>query len=158
MLSQSGLKVIIVDTDLRKPTQHKILACPNDKGLSDLVLQSAPQTNKYIHPTKVANLFLLPSGPKPPNPSELLASKRMQLIITQLKAEADIVLFDSSPFLSVTDAAVLGAQLDGVLILLDLGHTNRNEIPKIESCLQHVRSNLLGLVINHAPITRSYYY
>lgn len=159
VMAQSGLKVIAVDTDLRRPVQHHIFNIANDYGLSDSILHANPGVMEHLQPTQVENLWLLPSGALPPNPAELLGSKRMGEIIEELKANADLVLFDTPPTLLVTDAAVLAGRVDGVLLVNDAGTTRRAMSKRAAEELRRVHAPLLGLVMNRLSTRRgSYYY
>jgi len=159
VMAQSGLKVIAVDTDLRRPIQHKIFDIANESGLCDGILHANPSIMEYVQPTQVENLWLLPSGTIPPNPAELLGSKRMGEIIEELKANADLLIFDTPPALLVTDAAVLANRVDGVLLVNDAGSTRRGMTQRAAEELRRVHAPLLGLVMNRLSTRRgSYYY
>jgi non-specific protein-tyrosine kinase len=103
----------------------------------------------------VENLSLLPSGPLPPNPAEILGSRRMEEIIDVLKSRADIVLFDAPPVVAVTDAAVLGTKVDGVLLVVSAGKTRREHAQQAKEVLERVKVRLVGAVLNNAPSDRS---
>jgi Mrp family chromosome partitioning ATPase/capsular polysaccharide biosynthesis protein len=171
VLAQSGLRVIVVDTDLRRPVQHKIFDLPNRYGLSDALLQLqagvaeriyavgaldgdeandpvAQPVAPYLQPTMVANLRVLTTGKLPPNPAELLGSKRMLDLIEMLKSDADLVLFDSPPTLVVADAAILSGHVDGVIMVNDAGQTRTQETRRAVDELRRVGANLLGVVLN----------
>jgi non-specific protein-tyrosine kinase len=165
VMAQAGLNVIAVDTDLRKPVMHKVFGASNSHGLSDGILQTNPGPLEHLQDTEIENLRVLPSGPLPPNPAELLGSERMKAIIEQLSEEADIVLFDSPPSLVVTDAAILSARLDGVIMVNDAGHTRRDQARRGVEILQRVGANVLGVVLNRLSLRgggqyyyRHYYY
>ena len=160
VMAQTGLKVIAVDTDMRRPVLHKVFGLSNSHGLSDGILQTNPGLLEHLQATEIENLMLLPSGPLPPNPAELLGSARMKAIIEQLKKEADVVLFDSPPSLVVTDAAILSTGLDGVLLVNDAGHTRRDQARRGVEVLRQVGANVLGVVLNRLSLRRGghYYY
>jgi non-specific protein-tyrosine kinase len=160
VMAQAGLKVIAVDTDLRKPVMHKIFGVSNSHGLSDGILQTNPGPLEHLQDTQIDNLRVLPSGPLPPNPAELLGSERMKAIIEQLSNEADRVLFDSPPSLVVTDAAILSTRLDGVIMVNDAGHTRRDQARRGVEILQRVGANVLGVVLNRLSLRTGgqYYY
>lgn len=158
VMAQSGLRVILVDTDLRRPVQHKIFGLPNRHGLSDAVLDPAGGLRQHLQPTGVENLRLLASGSLPPNPAELLASEKMKDLIEELKRDADVVLFDSPPALVVADAAILGTRVDGVILVNDAGRTRSNEARRAADELRRVRATLLGVVLNRLTIGSSGYY
>jgi non-specific protein-tyrosine kinase len=105
--------------------------------------------------TGIPNLRLLPSGPLPPNPSELLGSRRMLEIVERLQAEADYVLFDSPPVIAVTDAAVLASKVDGVLLVISAGKTKRDLAQKAKAMLEKVNARIVGVVLNNAKYDTS---
>ena len=160
VMAQSGMKVIIVDTDMRRPVQHRIFNLPNRDGMSDAVIRSQVNVIDHLQETGIENLRLMSSGSLPPNPAELLGSERMLYIIEELKKISDIVLFDSPPTLVVADAAILGSRTDGVLLVTDSGNTRTTEARRAVEELRRVRVNLLGVVLNRVPLggRGSYYY
>jgi len=111
VMAQAGKRVILADTDLRRPTLHELFQLPREPGLTDLLLQEDPDVEGFLRPTEVEGLSVLPSGPLPPNPSELLSSPRLGQVIEDLKERVDLVLFDSPPVLAVTDATVLATRV-----------------------------------------------
>jgi succinoglycan biosynthesis transport protein ExoP len=160
VIAQSGNRVILVDTDLRRPVQHRIFSLPNRNGLSDSVLHPVDDIRERLQDTGIANLQLLSSGSLPPNPAELLGSERMGLLIEELKKHADTIIFDSPPVLVVADAAILGSKLDGVILVNDSGNTRTVEARRAVEELRRGRVNLLGVVLNRMPLggRGSYYY
>lgn len=161
VMAQSGLQVIAVDSDLRRPVLHKIFGVSNTEGLSDAVLNPDTEPADYLQETGIENLRLLPSGPLPPNPAELLGSDRMSAVLAALKAESDLLLFDSPPTLVVTDAAVLAAQIDGgLLLVVDAGRSRRGMVKRAAEELRRVRANLLGVIVNRLSVRGGgqYYY
>lgn len=158
VVAQSGLNVILVDTDLRRPVQHKIFGVPNRHGFSDAILSPTKNLDQHLQTTSIANLRLLSSGSLPPNPAELLASERMKELISWLETEADLVLFDSPPALVVTDAMVLGTRVDGVVLVNDAGRTRTNETRTVVAEFKRLRVNLLGIVLNRMTGSGSGYY
>ncbi|HID86197.1 MAG TPA: polysaccharide biosynthesis tyrosine autokinase [Anaerolineae bacterium] len=147
-MAQAGLSVIVVDSDLRRPSLHKIFGVSNSKGLTNALLQNSPNPDSFLQTTEVENLRVLTSGPLPPNPSELLGSRRMEGLIEQLKEEADVILFDSPPILAVTDAAVLATRVDGVLLVVDAGTLRRDAAMLAKENMTRVGANLLGAALN----------
>jgi succinoglycan biosynthesis transport protein ExoP len=159
VVAQSGRSVILVDADLRRPTQHKIFGLSNHHGLSNTTLESSSSLSEHIQPTQVENLRIITSGPLPPNPADLLGSERMRAIIEELKSQADLVMFDSPPVLAVTDAAVLSTRVDGVLMVNHAGRTRCALARRAVEELRRVDANLLGVVLNQLSLRRgSYYY
>ncbi|TAK29744.1 MAG: polysaccharide biosynthesis tyrosine autokinase [Chloroflexota bacterium] len=157
-IAQTGNKVLIVDCDLRRPTVHSIFGITNSAGLTSAMVD----TSLSQLPTQevgIPNLLVLPSGPLPPNPSELLGSHRMQELMARLRESADYVLFDSPPVLAVTDAAVLASKLDGVLLVVNAGHTKREMAKKAKAALDKVNANIVGVVLNNVKYdTRMHHY
>ncbi len=159
VLAQSGKRVVVVDTDLRRPTLHKLFALPNDVGLTDAILTAdKPVTDFLQQPAGLKNLVVLTSGAIPPNPAETLASEQMSRVIEALRKDADVILFDSPPALIVADAVILGAKVSGVLIVNDLGRTRRKMAQKVVEVLKRGRVNTLGLVLNRVPQANGYGY
>lgn len=154
--AQDGHKAILVDCDLRRPNIHRLFGLPNTDGLTSLALNEK-LTKLPLQETSVPNLRILTSGPLPPNPSELLGSARMDQIIASLKEEADYVLFDSPPIIAVTDAAVLGRKVDGVLLVVRAGKTKREHAAKAKLLLEKVNANILGVVLNNVKFESSLY-
>ncbi len=147
--AQAGRKVILVDCDLRRPTLHSIFSLKNDVGLTTMVVDDAAMESPPLQDTGVEGLQLVSSGPLPPNPSELLGSRRMEEIIAVLLERADVVLFDAPPVVAVTDAAVLATKVDGVLLVINAGGTKRDYARAAKARLEKVNANLLGAVLNN---------
>lgn len=148
-LAQAEKKVILVDCDLRRPSQHEIFEVGNSLGLTTMVVDEEAFRNPPLQETPVPNLKLLPSGPLPPNPSELLGSRRMEEIIATLREKADLVLFDAPPIIAVTDAAVLASKVDGVLLVIKAGTTKRDHAQRAKALLEKVNARLVGAVLNN---------
>jgi len=147
--AQTGRKVILVDCDLRRPTLHNLFNLKNDVGLTTMVVDDAAMESPPLKDTGVEGLQLVSSGPLPPNPSELLGSRRMEEIIAALLKQADVVLFDAPPVVAVTDAAVLATKVDGVLLVINAGGTKRDYARTAKARLEKVNANLLGAVLNN---------
>ena len=161
IMAQTGQKVVLIDTDLRRPVIHKVFNVPNNLGLTSALLTppDASTLPHLIQPTLIKNLSVLTSGPLPPNPSELLGSRRMADLIEVLKSVADIVIFDSPPALAVTDSAVLARQLDGVLLVIDSGETREPLARRAIQELTKVGAHILGVALNRlSPTTTDGYY
>ncbi len=161
VMSQAGLKVALIDCDLRRPTVHKQFELPNRAGLTDIMLQDVGSWNGVMQPTGVNNLAVVLSGSLPPNPSELLGSKRMQQFLAYLHKSSDIVIIDAPPLLAVTDALVLSSLTDGVLLVVDNGGTRIGEVVQGKVQLEQANARILGVVMNKIPTGRrgySYYY
>ena len=154
--AQAGNRVVVVDADLRRPSLHKFFGLPNQSGLTTAVLDEEGGAID-IRDTPIANLRVLTSGPLPPNPAELLGSQRMDRLTEALRAEADYLLFDSPPIVAVTDAAVLGRRLDGVLLVIDAGRTKRDHARRAKLLLEKVNAHVLGAVLNNAEFDATLY-
>ena len=149
--AQSGNKTILVDSDLRRPMQHEIWGIPNDRGLTTMILEDGAMAAPPLAQTEVPNLMVLPSGTLPPIPADILSSQRMSDVIGVLKARAHYILFDSPPVLAATDAALLGAKLDGVVLVVRVGATRRDQAARARQALERVHVRVLGAVMTNAP-------
>jgi polysaccharide biosynthesis transport protein len=161
VMAQAGLKVALLDADLRRPTQHKQFNQVNRSGLTDMILRDPSQWSGLAIASGVPNLSLLLSGSLPPNPSELLGSKRMRQLLDHLHQSYDVVIIDAPPLLPVTDALVLSPLTDGVLLVIDYGSTRIGEAVQGKTQLDQSGARILGVVMNKIPTGRrgySYYY
>lgn len=153
-MAQTGTSVILVDCDLRRPSLHELFGLENSAGLTSLFIGNEPPA-QHLQDTGIPNLRVLCCGPLPPNPSELLGSARMGEVIDALKNEASYVLFDSPPVVAVTDAAVLAARMDGVLLVVQSGQTKRDAAKRATALLEKVNARVLGVVLNNVPFDAS---
>ncbi|HHB89678.1 MAG TPA: polysaccharide biosynthesis tyrosine autokinase [Anaerolineae bacterium] len=162
VIAQAGKKVVLIDADLRKPTQHKRWKLPNTVGLTGALLMDELSENLdyLLSPTQVENLWLLTSGQLPHNPSELLGSHKLQELTDYLLGKYDLLLFDSPPALAVTDPVVLGRNMDGVIVVVDAGSTREPALVHVLSEMEKVNANIIGIVLNRYRRGRSsgYYY
>ena len=164
VMAQAGKKVVLIDADLRKPTQHKRWGVPNTVGLTGALLMDEISGNLdyLLSPTSVENLWVLTSGQLPHNPSELLGSHKLKQLVDLLLKDYDMLLFDSPPALAVTDPVVLGREMDGVIIVVDAGSTREPALVHVLSEMERVKAHVLGIVINryrsHADSGYYYYY
>lgn len=149
-LAQGGRSTIIVDCDLRRPAQHDLWDLKNDAGLTTMLLDDEAFENPNLQTVGVDNLAVLTSGPLPPNPADVLGSKRMDEIIAALKDRAEYVLFDVPPVLAVTDAALLGLKVDGVLLALRAGMSRRDHAARAKEELERVKVPIIGTVLTNA--------
>ncbi|MBU5465505.1 CpsD/CapB family tyrosine-protein kinase [Virgibacillus sp. MSJ-26] len=157
--AQQGKRVLLIDADLRKPTVHYTFRLDNLTGLST-VLVGEESFNNAVQISDVDNLDVITSGPIPPNPSELLGSKRMKHFIQEANRVYDLVIIDSPPVLAVTDAQVLANLVDGSLLVVRSGQTEYETAGKAKEALERSTSKLLGTVLNDLPKkgSNSYYY
>lgn len=148
-LAQSGRRTILVDCDLRRPSLHELFDLNSAPGLTNLVLDEVERPP--LQQTAVDNLWLLASGPQPPNPADMLGTRKIDQVIETLTETADIVLFDAPPVIAVTDAAVLGAKVDGVLLVISAGKTRREHAERAKELLEKARVRIVGVTLTNAP-------
>ena len=146
-IAQLGNKVLLVDTDLRRPVIHSIFGLQRSRGLSNYLIGKLT-LDEAIFETDIDNLYVLPSGTLPPNPSELLGSVAMKECIKKLKQQFDVIIFDSPPVLAVTDAVVLSSEVDGVVLVIKEGQTNREAAKRCIEILKKIPNRLIGAVLN----------
>ncbi len=159
-LSQTGAQVLIIDADMRKPKVHKIFNHENGVGLSNF-LSGHGDLDSIVEESEVPNLFFIPSGPIPPNPSELLGSNLFKNMLASLEARFDHILLDSPPVLGFADSIILSACVNGVILTVLGGKTPRETLQRAKEALQQSDTKILGVVINRVDIRRSdygYYY
>ncbi len=153
VLAQAGLKVTLVDSDLRRPALHRLFGLPNEHGLTNALVEGLSLAD-VAQPTTMTNLLLVTSGSSVPTPAELLASDHMKNLIEAGSDEADIVVFDSPPALTVTDAAILASLVNGVVLVMATGETRREAVKRANETLDLVGANVLGVVLNKLPLRR----
>jgi len=160
ILAQAGMRVLLVDGDLRRPSLHKAFNLPNNAGLTTLLLSPTASLDEIAWATSVENLWVVTSGLIPPNPSELLGSHRMKDLVTHLGERMDIVVFDTPPVLAVTDPVALAPHTDGVLLVLEAGGTREPALRQTIEELSKVDARLLGVVLNKLQVSKAhgYYY
>jgi capsular exopolysaccharide synthesis family protein len=156
-IAQTGKTVLIIDADLRNPTQHKLFGLSNGQGLSVALVQDQDYRN-YIMETNAPGVLVLTGGPIPPNPAELVGSKRMKSLIEEVSKQFDVVLIDTPPIVAVTDAAILAQEVDGVILVLASGEVNKDYALRAKEQLDKVGAKILGAVINKADLKTSEYY
>ncbi len=149
--AQAGHKTILVDADLRRPSQQDIWGASSERGLTTMMLEDSAMAGPPLVETGIPNLSLLPSGPLPPIPADVLSSQRMADVIGVLKARATYVLFDAPPVLAGADAALLGAKLGGVVLVVKTGSTRRDQLGRARDELERVHVRVLGAVMTNAP-------
>ncbi|RMH14202.1 MAG: polysaccharide biosynthesis tyrosine autokinase [Gemmatimonadetes bacterium] len=159
MLAQQGQRVLLIDADLRRPSLHRAMDLLREPGLTNLLVGDA-EAREAIRPNVLPNLDMLPSGPFPPNPSELLNSKAMQRLLEELQGKYSHIIVDSPPVLAVTDAALLGAHTDGVVLVLRSGETEQRAAERAVEQLRRVGVRVFGAVLNEVSTSNaeeSYY-
>ena len=150
--AQAGHRVLLVDADLRKPGIHSIFDLQNLQGLTTLLRSDEISLDAIARPTEQANLRVLTTGPLPPNPAELLGSRRMRVVLERLCATADLVVFDSPPLQAVTDSAVLSSLVDVTLLVIDVGRSRQRAVKPAREALARAGANVPGAVLNRVPI------
>lgn len=148
--AQAGNKTILVDADMRRPQQHGLWGLENTRGLSSLMTDDALLATPPLQATDIPNLSVLTSGELPANPADLLSSARMGEVLGLLRARASYVIFDAPPVLAVTDAALLGAKTDGLLLVVRAGQTRRDHTLRARQTLERVHVRVLGAVLTNA--------
>ncbi|MFS0724098.1 CpsD/CapB family tyrosine-protein kinase [Paenibacillus sp. 1P07SE] len=156
--AQEGKNVLLIDGDLRRPAIHHIFNLPGNLGLSDLLVDDR-RPSGVISKSGVKGLSILPAGSIPPNPSELLGSVRMDEILQELREGYEVIIIDSPPALSVTDAQIWGAMSDGVVLVIRYGKVPLEDIRTLKSGMEHVQAQILGVVLNRSTRSKkdSYY-
>jgi len=158
VLAQSGLRVALVDADLRRPRQHHLFNLPSGvEGLTESLVEGKTD-GRITQPLADFDLRLLPAGALPPNPVEMVGSQRMRQLLEGLASEADVVVVDSPPVLSMADAAVLAQAVDGVLLAVEANKTRRGAAQDAVLSLQQIGANVLGVVLTQVPQRNSRYY
>jgi len=154
-IAQQGNKTLLIDTDLRKARLHKLFRLPSTPGFTELILGDRTE-EEVLRSTEVENLDILTSGHLPPNPSELLSSRRTAEILDQLKKRYDRIIMDTPPVLAVTDPAILGTIADGTIVILQSAGTQLDAVRETIKLLRQARVPLVGFVLNKVDVSKSY--
>lgn len=159
VLSQSGIRLILLDGDMRKPALHRVFRLDNERGLSDLLFNRA-EIDEVIQRIPDIDIDVITAGPIPANPAELISSPQMQLILEQLQHRYDMVLIDAPPILPVTDSQLFATMVQGVLLVVRSGKVKMIHVKKAKMLLEHVGANLIGAVLNDKNVSKNkdYYY
>lgn len=157
-MAQAGNRVLIIDCDLRRPRLHRVFNIPRDRGIANILVGSCTINDAIVH-SQIPGIDLIPSGPVPPNPSEMLGSNSMNELMKGLRDRYDLIIIDSPPVTAVTDAVILSRLVDGVLLVVRAGETHREIIRNGIGLLQHANAHILGAILNGVEMGRdSYYY
>lgn len=156
--AQTDRKVLLVDCDLRKGRVHRLFDIPNTDGLSNLLTDDLEKMEHYIHHTGAANLDVITCGTYPPNPSELLASRKMKKLLISLRHRYDIIIFDGAPIGGLTDSVILSNLMDETLIVVKDASTSRNDLAAAKAELDKVGAKIAGVVFNMVNRRSSKYY
>lgn len=157
-LASAGKKVVLVDADLHRPIQQRLFKLYNHVGVTTALLTGAEDVSQLLQPTLVPGLSVLTSGPLPPNPAELLGTRRMDDILAKLQEIADIVLIDSPPITAVVDSLILGTHVDGVLLVVRAQKTRRDLVKRTLEALHQVQARVVGAVFNAVPSPQMEFY
>jgi capsular exopolysaccharide synthesis family protein len=159
--AQANKRVLLIDADLRKPTQHHLFGTSNRNGLTTALFKQK-KLGEVVQHTDVDNLYIVNAGPTPPNPSELLSSPQMASLLEEARKSYDVIVLDTPPIVSVTDAQVVAVKSDGVVLIVHAGQVSKDLVLKAKSLLEHVNAKLLGVVLNNVNRSHadsySYYY
>jgi succinoglycan biosynthesis transport protein ExoP len=158
VLAQKGVRVLLVDADLRRPSIHKTLGMGPRSGLSNVLTGSATMQQTITTSPILPNLFIMPAGTPPPNPAELLASSNMRDLIAELRELYDHIVIDTPPTLSVTDAVVLSPRADATILVIRSGQTTKQALRRARDILMQVNAHVAGILLNAVDLTSPDYY
>lgn len=153
-----GKKVLIVDADMRKPTDHKTFHLPNRDGLTTLLTERDIEIKDIAHRLDTEGLFAITSGVIPPNPSELLASNRMNQLMAEFEELFDLIIFDMPPIIAVTDAQIMSSKCDGTIFVVNKDGADKEMVTKSKDLLEKVKANVIGVVFNRVELKGDNYY
>ncbi|ANC78803.1 capsular biosynthesis protein [Fictibacillus phosphorivorans] len=157
VLAQQEKRVLLIDTDLRKPTVHYTFKVSNIYGVTSILTRQTTLRETIVS-SKIPNVDVLPSGPIPPNPSELINSKSMNDLIEEASRMYDYVLFDTPPLIAVTDGQLLAHHVDGVILVVSSGKTEIESATKAKELLENANAKIIGAVLNEKAARKEKYY
>ena len=155
---QNENKVILIDCDLRKGRIHQVFKVSNDKGLSNLLIDEQVQLSNYIQKTKILDLDVITMGTLPPNPSELLSSKKFAALLDVLEKKYDFIVLDSTPINKVSDALIISNKADAILLIATHSKTKHSDIQHAVKSINNVGGKLTGIIVNKKKISKNAYY
>ena len=158
VLAQKGVRVLLIDADLRRPSVHKTLGMGPRSGLSNVLTGSATMQQTITVSPILPNLFVMPAGTPPPNPAELLASSNMRDLLAELRPQYDHIVVDTPPTLSVTDAVVLAPRADATILVIRSGQTTKQALRRSREILMQVNAHVAGILLNAVDLTSPDYY
>jgi polysaccharide biosynthesis transport protein len=156
IMAQGGQKILLVDTDLRRPRLHKSFGVPRERGLTNLIMGEC-ELEDAVKTTDVPNLYVLPCGPLPPNPAELLLTQRFRDVLSMLEAKFDRIMLDSPPLLAVTDGVILSRLSDGVVLIAHAGKTSTDDARQSARLLRDINAPILGVILNDVNLSEKRY-
>ena len=158
LFAQDGKRVLFIDADMRKPTVQYTFSLTNAAGLSSVLTQQR-LAGEVIRESEISpNLHILTSGPIPPNPAELLGSRSMTVLMNEMAQQYDLIVFDAPPVLSVTDAQILANKVDGTLLVVNTGITEKENVKKAKELLGNAQARILGAVMNNFAMDKDQNY
>ena len=157
LFAQEDKKVVLIDGDMRKPTVQHTFHQTNTIGLSNILTKKTP-LKEAVKQTDIDNLFVITSGPIPPNPAELLSGKVIDELIEELKNDFDLIIFDAPPLLSVTDAQILANKSDGTILVISAGSTDKESAIKAKELLTVSKAKVIGTILNNFKLEKNSYY
>lgn len=155
--AQAGSRVCLIDSDLRRPSLHRFFGLENTRGLSTALVEDLPLT-AVAHATKIPDLSVVTSGPLPPNPAEMVGSRRMHEILQAATTDFDLMILDSPPAISVSDAIALSAQCDGVILVIRVNSVPPDVVRRVAEHIDAVKGRILGVLLNSVDLRRDGYY
>lgn len=149
--AQNEKEVLIIDCDLRRGRQHKIFNVKNDRrfGFSNLLIEPEPKLERYIKPTEIENVYLLPVGANPPNPSELLGMEKTKILLERLKRNFDIIILDCPPVLGLNDTLMMTKYSDANCIVVSANDTKTDELERVKKSFEKVDAKITGVILNN---------
>lgn len=156
--ARQGKKVLLIDSDLRRPTIESTFNIINPIGLTNYLTEQSVSVNDIFYKTSIDKLYIIPSGPIPPNPSELIGSKKMEKLIKMLEDAFDLIIYDAPPVLSVTDAQILSTKVDGTVIVVRVNKTEKEAVKQAVELIKHVNGKIIGTILNDVVGESNGYY
>jgi non-specific protein-tyrosine kinase len=159
-LAQAGFVTALIDADLRRPTQHRLFETGNERGLSTLLTMDERPWSWAARETRVPNLTVIPAGPLPPNPADLLSLERLRQILAEMRSTFDVIVVDTPPVLAVSDPLIIAAHVDGMIVVTNGGKTRLDALKRTAQTLQRGAIRVIGVVVNQqgAKSKDGYYY
>jgi non-specific protein-tyrosine kinase len=154
--AQAGSRVLLLDCDLRRPRQHTLFDVPNEGGLASFFLNSEAVEPPMLK-TAVEGLCIVPTGPRPPNPADLLASDRFAQMLTRVRDAFQVLFIDAPPVTVAADTSILAPLVDGVVLVVDARRTHRDQARRAKEQIESVHGHLLGIVLNNAKVQMGSY-
>lgn len=156
--ARQGKKVVLLDADFRRPTINATFDLHGKQGVTNFLTEHTINIGDILYASSVKNLYVIPSGPIPPNPSELIGSNRMKKLISSLSEQADIVIYDAPPVLSVTDAQILSVRVDGTVLVVRDNYSEKESVSRAVDLVHHVGGKIIGTILNDVKASSNGYY